>query len=240
MIMFLLAAMLPAFILFWYVYSRDITPEPRNVVARGFFYGALATVVSTFISAPLLRLGLFQTEPSTFWGAFRTAFFGAAIPEETAKLLMLWLLLRRCKDFDERYDGLVYAAAIGLGFATLENILYLASSGFGFFQVAFSRAILAVPGHFGFAVVMGYYYSLNHFDRYRAPGAGIKMWLYPVLGHGLYDTIAMSQSVTPQLSGVIAVAILLLCFWGLKWARVHMTSHLLADSLDQAGGIDEQ
>ena len=131
MIMFLLAAALPAFILFWYVYSRDITPEPKNVVAKGFLYGVLATFISTLISGPLLRLGWFEANPTTTWGAFRTAFFGAAIPEETAKLLMLWFLLRRCKDFDERYDGIVYAAAVGLGFATFENILYLASSGFG-------------------------------------------------------------------------------------------------------------
>lgn len=232
--MFLLAAMLPAFILFWYVYSRDITPEPRNVVARGFFYGALATVVSTFISAPLLRLGLFQTEPSTFWGAFRTAFFGAAIPEETAKLLMLWLLLRRCKDFDERYDGLVYAAAIGLGFATLENILYLASSGFGFFQVAFSRAILAVPGHFGFAVVMGYYYSRQHFswNPEEKKSACTKMWLYPVLLHGTYDTICFAAGLSDTWSVFLTFALLFFCFRLFRFTR----NRIISEASQNASG----
>ena len=90
--MFLLAAVLPAFILLWYVYSRDITPEPKNVVIKGFVYGIIATFVSTVISGPLMKLGLFEANPSTLGGAFMTAFFGAAIPEETAKLLMLWLL----------------------------------------------------------------------------------------------------------------------------------------------------
>ena len=66
------------------------------------------------------------------------------------------------------------------------------------------------------------------------------MWLYPVLAHGLYDTIAMSAMVTPELSGVISIVILLGCFWGLKWARKRMASHLLADSYDAVHGIDEQ
>ena len=68
------------------------------------------------------------------------------------------------------------------------------------------------------------------------------MWLYPVLLHGIYDTVAMSQKVTPELSAIIAVAILLLCFYMLKWARRHMQKHLLADSYDTytSDTIDDQ
>ena len=87
---------------------------------------------------------------------------------------------------------------------------------------------------------MGYYYSLNHFDRYRAPLAGLKMWLYPVLAHGLYDAVAMQASVTPELSGVISLVILLGCFWALKHARKRMKTHLIADSMNGISGIDEQ
>ena len=60
MFFFLMAAVLPAAILFWYVYSRDVTPEPGRVVMKGFLYGAISTVVSTFISGPLMALGLFS------------------------------------------------------------------------------------------------------------------------------------------------------------------------------------
>lgn len=234
-------AVLPALILIFYTYQQDkLQREPIRNLVKAFFYGWLSVLASFLVSVPFLRWGLYSAEIQTLGDAFRTAFFGAAIPEESAKLLLLWLFLRKCRDFDERMDGIVYAVCVGMGFAAFENIEYLFASGSDWVTTGIGRSLTAIPGHFGFAVVMGYYYSLNHFDRYRAPGAGIKMWLYPVLGHGLYDTIAMSQSVTPELSGVIAVAILLLCFWGLKWARAHMTSHLLADSLDQAGGIDEQ
>ena len=234
MIMFLLAAALPAFILFWYVYSRDITPEPKNVVAKGFMFGVLATFISTLISGPLMRLGWFEANPATTWGAFRTAFFGAAIPEETAKLLMLWLLLRRCKDFDERYDGIVYATAVGLGFATFENILYLASSGFGFFQVAISRALLAVPGHFAFAVIMGYYYSRQHFSwkPEEKKSACIKMWLIPVLLHGTYDTICFAAGLSDTWSVFLTFVLLFFCFRLFRRTR----NRIISEAAQNASG----
>ena len=234
MFMFLLAALLPACVLFWYVYTRDITPEPKNVVMKGFLYGVIATFASTLISGPLMALGLYTNEPATFWGSVMTAFFGAAIPEETAKLFMLWLLLRKCKDFDERYDGIVYATAVGLGFASFENIMYLASSGFGFFQVAISRAFLAVPGHFAFAVIMGYYYSIRHFSW--KPGekkaAGVKMWLYPVLLHGVYDTICFVSGISENGSLLLTFVLLFFCFRLFKYTR----NKIISEAADNAAG----
>ena len=233
-------AVLPAIILIYYTYQQDkLQREPVKNLVKAFFYGWGSVFASLLISVPLMNMGAFPQEIHTFADALRTAFFGAAIPEETAKLLLLWLFLRNCRDFDERMDGIVYAVCIGMGFAAFENIEYLFASGSDWVTTGIGRSITAIPGHFGFAVVMGYYYSLNHFDRYRAPGAGVKMWLYPVLGHGLYDTIAMQASVTPEMSGVITIAILLLCFWGLRFARQRMATHLLADSFT-APGIDEQ
>ena len=234
-------AILPALILLYYVYQQDkLQREPTRNLVKAFFYGGAAVFASLLISVPFMRLGLFPTEIHSHWDAFRCAFFGAAIPEETAKLLLLWLFLRKCQDFDERMDGIVYAVCIGMGFAAFENIEYLLASGSQWVTVGISRSLTAIPGHFGFAVLMGYYFSLNYFDRYRAPGAGLKMWLYPVIGHGVYDWIAMSQEVNPQWSGVIAIAILLLCFGLIKQARRHMKKHLLADSFDTIKTIDIQ
>lgn len=213
MFMFILAAFLPAAILFWYVFSKDINPEPTRLVIKGFLFGVLAIFVSVLISGPLLRLGVFTEEPATFLDAVKTAFLGAAVPEESAKLLMLWLLLRKCSAFDERYDGIVYAAAVGLGFASFENLMYLAMSGLGFFQVAISRAFLAVPGHFAFAVVMGYYYSKKHFswNEDEKRGAGLKMWLYPVILHGVYDTICFASGLNESLSVFVTFVLLAFC-----------------------------
>ena len=162
--------------------------------------------------------------------------------EETAKLFCLWMFLRKNPYFDERMDGIVYAVCVGMGFAAFENIEYLFAAGTDWVTTGIGRSLTAIPGHFGFAVLMGYYFSLNHFDKYRAPMAGLKMWLYPVLAHGIYDTVAMMASVTPQLSGAITIAILLFCFQMVKWARQSMKKHLIADASDygMGGGVDIQ
>ena len=234
-------AVLPAIILIYYTYQQDkLQREPVRNLVKAFFFGWMSVLASFLISMPSMSLGLFSQDIQTLGDAFRMAFFGAAIPEESAKLFLLWLFLRKCKDFDERMDGIVYAVCVGMGFAAFENIEYLVASGTNWVTTGIGRSLTAIPGHFAFAVIMGYYYSLNHFDRYRAPLAGIKMWLYPVLAHGLYDTVAMSSAVTPELSGAISVAILLGCFWALKWARKRMQRHLVADSYDRFTGIDDQ
>ena len=235
-------ALLPAIILLYYTYQQDkMQREPVKMIVKGFFWGCLSVFCSLFISMPSMRIGLFPDEIHSFWDAFRTSFFGAAIPEETAKLLCLFLFLRKNPYFDERMDGIVYAVCVGMGFAAFENIEYLVAAGTDWVTTGIGRSLTAIPGHFGFAVLMGYYFSLNHFDKYRAPMAGLKMWLYPVLAHGLYDTVAMMASVTPQLSGAITIAILLFCFQMVKWARKSMQKHLIADSSDFGnGGIDIQ
>ena len=236
-------AVLPALILLFYTYQQDkMQREPLKMIGKGFLWGCLSVFCSFFISVPSMNLGLFPTEIHSFWDAFRTAFFGAAIPEETAKLFCLWMFLRKNPYFDERMDGIVYAVCIGMGFAAFENIEYLFAAGTDWVTTGVGRSLTAIPGHFGFAVIMGYFFSLNHFDRYRAPGAAVKMWLYPVLAHGIYDTVAMMAEVSPQLTGAITVAILLFCFQMVRWARLSMKRHLIADSSDYTtgGGIDEQ
>ena len=235
-------AVLPALILLYYTYQQDkMQREPVKMVAKGFGFGCLSVFCSFFISIPSMRLGLFPEDINSLGDAVRQAFFGAAIPEETAKLFCLWLFLRKNPYFDERMDGIVYAVSVGLGFAAFENVEYLFAAGTDWVTTGIGRSLTAIPGHFGFAVLMGYYYSLYHFDRYRAPGAGLKMWLYPVLGHGIYDSIAMMSAVTPQLSGAITIAILMLCFQMIKWARKSMQKHLIADASDyDTGGVDIQ
>ena len=236
-------AVLPALILLFYTYQQDkMQREPVKMILKGFMFGCLSEFASFFISIPSMKLGLFPDEINSFWDAFRTAFFGAAIPEETAKLFCLWMFLRKNPYFDERMDGIVYAVCVGMGFAAFENIEYLFAADTDWITTGIGRSLTAIPGHFGFAVLMGYYYSLHHFDNYRSSGAGLKMWLYPVLAHGIYDTVAMMSAVTPQLSGAITIAILLFCFQMVKWARKSMQKHLIADSSDfgSGGGIDIQ
>ncbi len=220
MLILLLAAIAPAIILLWYVYKKDTHPEPTGLIVKAFCFGGISALLSTFISGPLLNMGFYTSEATTVGEAIRISFFGAAIPEESAKLFMLWLLLRRCKDFDERYDGIVYSSAVGLGFAAFENLLYVVGAGASWVNVAFSRAIFAVPGHWAFAVAMGYYYSLNHFQGKSAPsGPKLSVWLVPERLHGICDTLCFVSELNVFFSVVISIVLLVFCFKMFKSTR---------------------
>lgn len=214
------AAILPCLILLYYVYSKDFHPEPKRMIFKGFFYGILSTMVSTLISTPLMYLGVFVKNPVTLLDAVKVSFLGAAVPEESAKLLMLWLLLRKNREFDERYDGLVYAACVGLGFACVENLMYVVSSGDAWFSVSASRALFAVPCHFALAIAMGYYYSRNHFSWHKSTLLDrLNIWLVPVMLHGTYDTLAFSSHIDTVWSFVITAVFILFCFRLFKFTR---------------------
>ncbi|MCM1510954.1 MAG: PrsW family intramembrane metalloprotease [Clostridium sp.] len=197
----LLSALAPVAVALWYILKKDSAqPEPTKWLAKAFWYGVLSALLSFAFSTPLgVIFGLeldAEVYPSIF-NAFADAFLLAAIPEELAKLIMLWLLLRKNPHFDEKFDGIVYAVCIGMGFAGIENVMYL----IGGFEdgtwvgMGISRALFSIPGHFLFAVLMGYYYSLYHFGIDRSTKAKAVIIVAPILAHGLFDGILFSMHV---------------------------------------------
>ncbi len=155
-------------------------------------------------------------EPTTIIGTTLNAFLCAAVPEETLKLIALWLVLRRNPYFDEHFDGIVYAVCVSLGFAAVENVGYVLNHEEAWVSVAVTRALMAVPGHYAFAVFMGYYYSMYHFVRHDTTTA-ISILLVPVLAHGIYDSLAMSSMVNPLIGGLGFVFLIFFC---IKMQRV--------------------
>ena len=115
----LLAALAPILILLFHIYRKDKNqPEPVKEMVKAFFYGVASALLSFCISIPFEKMGVFVSDFTTVREAVQTAFFAAAIPEEVAKYTMLWLFLRKCKYFDQRMDGIVYAVCVSLGFAS--------------------------------------------------------------------------------------------------------------------------
>ena len=126
MLLIIITALIPAVILGWWIYQKDsLRPEPLRMLIQAFLYGVGSTFVTLVITQLLGMIGLLVYDLGSFTGAVGTALFAAALPEEMAKLLMLWLFLRKNPYYDEYFDGIVYAACVGLGFAGTENILYL-------------------------------------------------------------------------------------------------------------------
>lgn len=225
----ILAAILPPFLLILYIWWKDkYQREPFAQMAKGFLYGIISAGIALGLEITLSALYLVPSEPATLWGAAWKAFGGAAIPEELAKLFMLWLLLRNNKYFDERFDGIVYAVCIGMGFAATENIIYLFSNLEAWQSVAVGRAMFAVPGHFLFAVTMGYFYSMIFFGDLEWRKSSRIFWA-PVLLHGTYDALLMMQEVGTMWSGILLICFYIFCFKMLKYGRKRIAEHLERD-----------
>ena len=227
----LLTALLPIAILVFYIYYKDKnSPEPVGQLVKAFLFGVLSVPLSLCLSVPFELIGLYSTEMTSILGSVSTAFFGAAIPEEFAKFFMLWLFLRKNRYFDENMDGIVYAVCVSLGFAALENVMYLFSNAETYLAVGFSRAIFAVPGHFCFGILMGYYYSLARFYPMSSTKNKVLILIAPIVVHGLYDSILFISNVTPAISGVLFIVFLIFCHKMWKCGSKSIKKHLSLDT----------
>ena len=233
LLLVILAAVIPAFVLLYYIYSRDSAKrEPVKLVVKGAGYGALAGIIVLAFHSVCEALRIAPVFPETVFGQFLHAFLDAGFPEESAKLLMIWLLLRRNPYFDEYADGVVYAASVGLGFAALENVLYLFSSANALSSMAISRALISVPGHFFFAITMGYFYSLASFRTGRLRKRYMILALaVPVVFHGFFDALLMIASVEQLLATILTV----IFFVGLHFLRKFAASRI--DTLLMLDGV---
>lgn len=224
------AALLPGIALLVYIYIKDkYQREPISQMLKGVLFGAMSCLVAVALALMFEAFGLYDNEYGSLEGAFATAFFGAAIPEESAKLLMLWLLLRKNKYYDEFFDGIVYAVTIGLGFAMVENILYVVQAE-DWQSVAITRAIFSVPGHYMFAVLMGYFFAIVSF-RKKSVWAIPLIWIVPVVFHGLFDAILMSESVISDdaVRGFVVIIFIVFFIWAQRKARKAIRRHLEND-----------
>ena len=227
----LLTALLPIAIFVYYIYYKDRkSPEPVNELLKAFMYGVVAVPLALCIAIPLGWMGVYPSEPTNALGCISEAFFGAAIPEEIAKLFMLWIVLRRNQYFDENMDGIVYAVCVSLGFAALENVIYLFSNEDTFLSVGIARAIFAVPGHFCFGILMGYYYSLVKFYPKSSLKNKVLVLIAPIIAHGLYDAILFIINITPAISGILLIVFLVFCHKLWKYGSKKIKEHLDRDN----------
>lgn len=180
-----LTGAIPALVAMAYVDRLDAKrPEPRSTLRRVALAGALSTIPCVIVGA---LLQLFAPPAGTYERALYESFVVAGGVEELAKVLVVYWFVWHKPEFDERLDGIVYAARAGLGFALVENVLYLASAEdlSGFLMIYLLRACLAVPGHAIWAGIMGYYAARRRLD---GTGPGLLGGLVvAVVLHGSYD-----------------------------------------------------
>jgi len=225
MIIFI-SSIAPALIIMYLIYKHDLDKEPIQMLVKAFFGGVLSIFMALAIALPL---GLFESVfPSGILRAFYSAFFCAGIPEEFAKWLIFYWLIKKAPHFDQYYDGILYAIFISMGFALVENIMYVSSGGL---SVALIRAVLSVPGHMLFVIPMGYYLSLSKFEAGKeAANHRILSLVLPMLLHGTFDFILFygdaKSNVNPAFAGLLVIVFVAfdIYMWrlGLKKIKLHI------------------
>ncbi len=183
----ILLALAPVAIIAFYVYYRDkYEKEPIKLLIKALIAGGLTVIPILFVEQFLMMfIHLFEGLFKPFYNAFVVAAFS----EELFKYLALMLLFWKSKEFNEKFDGIVYAVFISLGFAGVENILYVTDYGL---QTGFIRAITAVPAHAIFGVTMGFYTGLAKFYPKERKQLLTRAIIIPILLHGFYDFVLMA------------------------------------------------
>lgn len=218
-------AILPCFIIIFVIYQADLY-EKEDV-----FPLAICFVLGMVITFPLFQIqsyfhhaGLDNTD-TILWALF-SSFILVSLSEETFKYLALRIFPYKRPFFNEPIDGIVYATMIGMGFATLENLLYAYQYGI---PTTLLRAVTAVPAHASFAAIMGYFVGKARFETERKQRLLLLGWLIPVGIHGLYDFFIIQE----VYDGLIVLALVTLSaaiFFSIKLIREQQRSSPYRDT----------
>ena len=236
----LFLSVLPAGLLMFFIYRQDkYQKEPIKSLLKAFFGGTLA-VVFTLILVKITdyTIGLIPYLNQT---VFYDSFITAGIPEELCKFLVFMIFIWNDKNFDEFFDGIVYASFISLGFATVENIMYVMPGGIG---TGIVRALISVPAHFLFGVIMGYFFSLAKFNSEKRGRYIFIGLLFAMVAHGMFDWLLMfSDRMGDAVSAIIYMVFIAgdIFLWrlGMKLIKKHQQNSL-AQAQEQTVDIENE
>ena len=213
-------ALAPALICIFYIYVRDkFEKEPWGLLMVGVLAGALVTV-------PIMRTSVFvigfMPPVGHFGEVIFTSFAVAGLVEEGFKFATLYFLIWQNRNMNEKMDGIVYAVFISLGFAAVENILYVLHPSMGGIGTAFGRAVISVPAHGIFGIIMGYYFALAKFEPTRRNRYILLAFVIPLIIHGIYNSLLLSNNSLL----LIAFAPFLVALWmnGHKKIKAHLSA----------------
>jgi protease PrsW len=197
-------ALAPGAAIMLYIYLKDKHErEPLILLLTSFFYGILSTFITLGLSFTLDLFVLLKEEDVI--EQFIEAFFKVALVEEFSKFIFVRFILFPNKNFNEPFDGIVYAVMVSMGFATLENVMYVYQYGF---ETGIYRMFTAVPAHATFGVMMGYYLGKAKFTHSRGLLFAFMALITPTLFHGAYDYFWFIAEVKDIWTGIWIFAII--------------------------------
>ncbi|MCO4823148.1 MAG: PrsW family intramembrane metalloprotease [Flavobacteriaceae bacterium] len=180
----LIAATTPIFIIIIYFYIKDkYEKESKRILGLTFLLGAVVSIIVTTVLYTFFDLFMPLPDDYSIWQQFVKAFFVVALIEEFSKYIVVRYFAQTRNGYNEPYDGIIYAVMVSMGFAAVENLMYVLQGGM---EVALLRAVTAVPAHAMFAVIMGYFMGKAKFSNNRIKWNLIGL-LGAILFHGSYD-----------------------------------------------------
>ncbi len=227
-----LAALIPGIAWLAYFYRCDrFEPEPVRLVIRTFFVGMLVA----------LAMGAVYSGIDYPWGPYMwAAVFFAPLVEEPAKFLAVRWTVYNSSQFNEPFDGIIYAVSAALGFAAVENIIYVAG---GWFEVnpmagmvtLLSRTVLSVPGHALFSAwwgaALGYSKGRKPLSQILMVGGGL---IASMVFHGAFNWFAGNE-----LLGGLVFLVFLAVLWRITWVKL-INPALTASPFRTPAGRDDE
>ena len=224
----LLMALAPIVIIIFYIYLKDkYEKEPIRLLFISFLLGAIVSIIITTLLYSAFNILVPLKNELSIWEQFKQAYFVVGFSEELSKFLIVLLFAQRRKEFNEPFDGIVYAVMVSMGFAATENIMYVMQSGPA---TALARAFTAVPAHATFGIIMGYFMG-------KAKFAPNKLYLnllglfFAALFHGTYDFFLFIDFVPGIWVGAF-VSLAIGIFLSRKAIKYHQNSSVFKDDFE--------
>ncbi len=193
------AAVIPAVFLLIQIYKLDkLEREPMGLLLNLAVWGVLATILAMFLeSVGEIVMALMGLDGNSLVGGLFLYFIVVGGAEEGAKYFLLKKRTWNTKEFNCKFDAIIYATYVSLGFALWENIGYVTMYGL---SNALIRAATAIPGHASFGVFMGIFYGLSKAaavdgNMRKSKSYGRLAFWVPVFFHGTYDFLATRENM---------------------------------------------
>jgi RsiW-degrading membrane proteinase PrsW (M82 family) len=226
-------ALAPGAAISFYLYWRDEhEKEPIRLIRKAFLFGLLSVLITSILSIipPIIfniDIESLLTGEASYSPLQMLAFtvLGIGLVEEFSKWIIMRSKILFWVNFNEPFDGILYSVMVSLGFATLENIMYVLGSAAveieGGYITGFLRMFTAVPAHAICGVIMGYYFGKSKFEpNHQAKYLALAL-IAPALFHGAYDYFAFLNWVPGIIGGAITSLVV-----GAILANKAMTIHI--------------
>ena len=197
------------FIALWIYFKDKYEKEPWTLLISCYFMGIMSAVLAGFSNT--FFFNVFEVKfGEDYLKLFLVAIFVVGLFEEGFKFLFLKKYIYKNENFNEPFDGIIYGAFIGLGFASIENFDYVSKGGKA---VAIARMFTAVPMHASLGMILGYFLGNAKFPSSEKTNeilTIIKGFCLVVILHGLYDYFLFIR--TGNLLTYLTLVVLIICF----------------------------